>query len=174
MSFYFSEGRYAINTSQKIIPIWDSWITVPFISLLPFPSPWVWQSMNSWGKIITHTHTHTHIQDISDKREECDTYLTHVCRHQHSSEKIEELSSNNVTFTSCRSRLTKVLADVAREKKGRVGEAKWGYWKLIPRDCRDWRRLNLYLIPTVSRYQHLESSFGLPTLISIFPPSGTC
>ena len=39
------------------------------------------------------------------RREECDTYLTQVCRHQHSIEKIKELSVNTMAFISCRSRL---------------------------------------------------------------------
>ena len=52
-----------------------------------------------------------------ERREECDAYLTHVCRHQCSvhGEEIKELSANTVTFINCSSRLTKVLAGATGE-----------------------------------------------------------
>ena len=58
------------------------------------------------------------------RREEFDTYLSHVCRHHRSGENSEKikykikLSANTVAFISCRSRLTKVLGAATREKKG--------------------------------------------------------
>ena len=64
------------------------------------------------------------------RRDECDTYLTHVCRHHWSRKpdkkmKYKELSANTVAFISCRRRLSKVLAGVAREeRKVRVGETE--------------------------------------------------
>ena len=36
-------------------------------------------------------------------------------------EKIKELSANNVAFVCCRSRLIKVLADIAKKEKGSKG-----------------------------------------------------
>ena len=54
------------------------------------------------------------------RREECDIYLTHVCRtsleQREPGEKMkyEELSANTMAFINCRHRLTKVLADAAR------------------------------------------------------------
>ena len=58
------------------------------------------------------------------------TYLTHVCRLLQSVESPEradrkqKLSANTVALISCRSRLTIMLADVAR------GEGKWGWERL--------------------------------------------
>jgi hypothetical protein len=64
------------------------------------------------------------------RREECNTYLTHVCRHHWSRE--SQLSSNIVAFISYRLRLTKVLTGVAMGKwKVRVGKPDWGYWMIV-------------------------------------------
>ena len=63
------------------------------------------------------------------RREESNTYLTHVCRHRWSRKslvKIEEIGAfaNTVTFISYRCRLTKVLADATRGEKGSKGGGK--------------------------------------------------
>ena len=59
--------------------------------------------------------------------QKCDIYLTHVCRQPWSVERSErtqrkqELSANTVAFTSCRSRLTIMLACAGRGEKGSGG-----------------------------------------------------
>jgi hypothetical protein len=61
---------------------------------------------------------------VLKRKEECDTYLTHVCRHHWSGKspvkrgKYKELSANTVAFIRCRRSLTKVLAGAARGEKG--------------------------------------------------------
>ena len=62
------------------------------------------------------------------RREECDTYLTHICRHHHSINYKIELSANTVAFINRRLRLTQVLAGAAREKKGSNGGEGQSYW----------------------------------------------
>ena len=44
-----------------------------------------------------------------ERREQCNTYLTHVCRHRCSVENPLKLSANTVAFISCRSRMTSVF-----------------------------------------------------------------
>ena len=74
------------------------------------------------------------------RREECNTYLTHVYRHHWCRENPVKrynikLSANTVAFISCRLRLTKVLAGAASEEKGSKGRgAECGYQMLIPRE----------------------------------------
>ena len=50
----------------------------------------------------------THNAKMLERREECDSYLTLVCKHRCSGEKIKGVSANTVAFISCTCRL-KVL-----------------------------------------------------------------
>ena len=68
------------------------------------------------------------------RREECETYLKHVCRHRWSKESpvkrwnIRSFQPNTMAFISCEDRLTKQ----GEGGEVRVEEAEWGYWMSIP------------------------------------------
>ena len=88
------------------------------------------------------------------KREESNTYLTHICGHHRSGEKHKEkikyieLSANTVPFISYRCRLTYLLSDGTRGENGSKGEG--------------------------GRVRPSNVDTGRLTLTSLFPPCANC